>query len=82
MGGNIIEGLPSVKIFEEGKAEGKAEGIVQGKAEGEIIGAAKLFKDELHLEPAEIVEKIKARFALSDADALKYVSEALAVDND
>ena len=70
MGGNIIEGLHSVKIFEEGKAE------------GEIIGAVKLFKDELNLEPPEIVEKIKDRFSLSDADALRYVSEALAVDND
>ena len=78
MGGNIIEGLPSVKIFEEGRAEG----ILQGKAEGEIIGAVRLYSDELHLKPAEIVEKITARFSIDRADALKYVSEILGVHLD
>ena len=74
MGGNIIEGLPSVKIFEEGKTEGIAE--------GEIIGAVRLYSDELHLKPAEIVEKITARFSIDRADALKYVSEILGVHLD
>ena len=33
MGGKIIEGLPSVKIFEDGKAEGLAEGKAEKSAE-------------------------------------------------
>ena len=61
----------------EGRAEGRAEGIAEGKAEGEIIGAIKLYRDELGLVPEEIVSRIAARFSLREDAAKKYVEETL-----
>ena len=61
----------------EGRAEGRAEGIAEGKAEGEIIGAIKLYHDELGLVPEEIVSRIAARFSLREDAAKKYVEETL-----
>ena len=61
----------------EGRAEGRAEGIAEGKAEGEIIGAIKLYHDELGLVPEEIVSRIAVRFSLREDAAKKYVEETL-----
>ena len=47
------------------------------RAEGAIIEAIKLYHDEMHLSPAEIVTKIMARFNLSKTVAEKYVEETL-----
>lgn len=47
------------------------------RAEGAIIEAIKLYHDEMHLPPAEIVTKIMARFNLSKTVAEKYVEETL-----
>ena len=61
----------------EMRAEGRAEGLAEGKAEGEIIGAIKLYRDELGLVPEEIVSRIAARFSLREDTAEKYVEETL-----
>ena len=40
-------------------------------------GAIKLYRDEMHLMPAEITQKIMARFDLRLDEAEKYVKETL-----
>ena len=61
----------------EGRAEGRVEGRAEGRAEGEIIGAIKLYNDELGLSPEEIVSKIAVRFSLEKNVAERYVGETL-----
>ena len=61
----------------EGRAEGRAEGRTEGRAEGEIIGAIKLYNDELGLSPEEIVSRITVRFSLEKNVAERYVGETL-----
>ena len=48
-----------------------------GISTGEIRGAIKLYDDEMHLTPSEIIVKIMARFGLEEKDATKYVEETL-----
>ena len=47
------------------------------EARGEVKGAIKLYRDEMHLMPAEITQKIMARFDLKRDEAEKYVEETL-----
>ena len=47
------------------------------EARGEVKGAIKLYRDEMHLMPAEITKKIMARFDLKRDEAEKYVEETL-----
>ena len=61
----------------EGRAEGIAEGRSEGRAEGEIIGAIKLYHDELSLVPEEIVSRIAVRFSLREDIAEQYVEDTL-----
>ena len=61
----------------EGRAEGIAEGRAEGRAEGEIIGAIKLYHDELSLVPEEIVSRIAVRFSLREDIAEQYVEDTL-----
>ena len=61
----------------EGRAEGRVEGRAEGRAEGEIIGAIKLYNDELGLSPEEIVSRIAVRFSLEKNVAERYVGETL-----
>ena len=61
----------------EGRAEGRVEGRAEGRAEGEIIGAIKLYNDELGLSPEEIVSRIAERFSLEKNVAERYVGETL-----
>ena len=61
----------------EGIAEGRAEGRSEGRAEGEIIGAIKLYHDELSLVPEEIVSRIAVRFSLREDIAEQYVEDTL-----
>ena len=49
----------------------------EGMAKGEIIGAIKLYRDEMHLMPVEITGKIMGRFCLEREEAEKYVAEVL-----
>ena len=49
----------------------------EGRTEGEIEGVIKLYQDELHLAPAEIVIKIMDRFGLERDAAEKYVEKTL-----
>ena len=46
-------------------------------AKGEIIGAIKLYRDEMHLMPVEITGKIMERFCLEREEAEKYIAEVL-----
>ena len=59
------------------EAASRAEGMAKGMAKGEIIGAIKLYRDEMHLMPVEITEKIMERFCLEREEAEKYVAEVL-----
>ena len=59
------------------EAASRAEGMAKGMAKGEIIGAIKLYRDEMHLTPVEITGKIMARFSLEKEEAEKYVAEVL-----
>ena len=54
-----------------------AKGKAEGKAEGEIIGAIKVYRDEMNLMPLEIIQKIEAKYALDKPTAAKYVEETL-----
>ena len=49
----------------------------RGEARGEVKGAIKLYRDEMHLMPAEITQKIMARFDLRLDEAEKYVEETI-----
>ncbi len=49
----------------------------QMRDEGEIRGVIKLYDDEMHLSPAEIIAKIMARFGLDETSATRYVEETL-----
>ena len=60
-----------------GQARGEAIGEARGEARGEVKGAIKLYRDEMHLMPAEITQKIMARFDLRLDEAEKYVEETL-----
>ena len=60
-----------------GQARGEAIGEARGEARGEVKGAIKLYRDEMHLMPAEITQKIMARFGLRLDEAEKYVEETL-----
>ncbi len=55
----------------------EAASRAEGMAKGEIIGAIKLYRDEMHLTPVEITGKIMARFSLEKEEAEKYVAEVL-----
>ena len=59
------------------EAASRADGMAKGIAKGEIIGAIKLYRDEMHLMPVEITGKIMARFSLQKEEAEKYVAEVL-----
>lgn len=68
---NMCEWLDQVE------AASRAEGMAKGMAKGEIIGTIKLYHDEMHLMPSEIIGKIMDRFSLDKEEAEKYVAEAL-----
>ena len=59
------------------EAASREEGMAKGMAKGEIIGAIKLYRDEMHLMPVEITGKIMGRFCLEREEAEKYVAEVL-----
>ena len=64
-------------LKEEPKEELKEEPREELKEEGEIIGAIKLYNDELGLSPEEIVSRITVRFSLEKNVAERYVGETL-----
>ena len=64
--------------FAEGHEEGKQEGLVEGKREGIITGAVTTYR-ELGLKPAEILEKIRVRFHLSEGEAKNYIEQCLSI---
>ena len=49
----------------------------RGEAKGEIIGAIRIYYEEMNLMPSEIIGKIMARFGLVQEEAEKYMEEAL-----
>ena len=53
----------------------KAE--ARGEVRGEIKGVVKLYRDEMHLSPPDIIKKIMIRFNLKKSEAEKYVEEML-----
>ena len=55
----------------------EAASRAEGMAKGEIIGAIKLYSDEMHLTPVEITGKIMKRFCLEREAAVKYIAEVL-----
>ena len=55
----------------------EAASRAEGMAKGEIIGAIKLYRDEMHLMPVEITGKIMERFCLEREEAEKYIAEVL-----
>ena len=66
-----------LEYLEDGSVTGDYSREAEGKAEGEIIGAIKLYHDELGLVPEEIVSRIAVRFSLREDAAKKYVEETL-----
>ena len=49
----------------------------EGRAEGEVIGVIRICHDELDMSPAQVTDKIMARFSLERDEAERYVEEAL-----
>ena len=77
---NLNEWLDRVEAASraEGMAKGMAKSMAKGTkgmAKGEIIGAIKLYSDEMHLTPVEITGKIMKRFCLEREAAVKYIAE-------
>ena len=64
-------------LMKEDFVKEREAGEARGRAAGEIIGAIKLYRDEMNLLPSEIITKIMTRFGLEKAAAEKYVEEAL-----
>ena len=79
----LDEAVKAVKSSEERRLEYMLlvtrdnEMRAEGRAEGEIIGAIKLYNDELGLSPEEIVSRITVRFSLEKNVAERYVGETL-----
>lgn len=72
---NLNEWLDRVEAAS--RAEGMAKGMAKSMAKGEIIGAIKLYSDEMHLTPVEITGRIMKRFCLEREAAVKYIAEVL-----
>ena len=51
----------------------------RGKMMGAIEEAIKIYHDDYHVSPMEILQKIITRFSLQETDARKYVEETLGV---
>ena len=49
----------------------------EAEARGEIKGAIRLYSEEMHLSPLDIVKKIMARFSLKRKEAEQYVKSTL-----
>ena len=56
------------------------EDFEKAEARGEIKGAIRLYSDEMHLMPTEIIKKIMVRFNLKQDVAEKYVEETLKLE--
>ena len=52
----------------------------KGKEIGEIQGVIKVYDEELHLSPYEIIRKIMIRFGLREEEAQRYVEETLQLE--
>ena len=63
------------------RAEGREEGREEGRQEGAITEAIKLYREEMKMEPREIVSKITCRFNLDPGTAETYVSDTLGIKN-
>ena len=61
-------------VKEERKAAWEG-GKAEGRVEGAILEAIRLYRDELELPVPAIIEKVKARFSLSQEDVEKYMDE-------
>ena len=62
---------------EEGRVEGRREGRVEGREEGRregICGLISVYRDELGLDSTAIIERIAARFHLTNEQAAHYVT--------
>ena len=83
----LDEAVKAVKSSEERRLEYMLlvtrdnEMRAEGRAEGEIIGAIKLYHDELGLIPEEIVNRIAVRFSLEKDVAERYVGEILSLSS-
>ena len=52
----------------------------KGKEIGEIQGVIKVYNEEFHLSPYEIIRKIMIRFGLREEEAQQYVEETLQLE--
>ena len=69
------EAIGEARGVAKGEAIGEARGVAIGEARGVIKGTIKVYRDELHLPPTQIIEKIIARFPVSQEEAEQYLKE-------
>ena len=58
----------------------EANSMKKGMEKGEIIGSIRLYHDEMHLLPSDIVNRIMCRFSLDKDKAEEYVVEVLGIE--
>jgi hypothetical protein len=58
----------------------EANSMKKGMEKGEIIGSIRLYHDEMHLLPSDIVDRIMCRFSLDKDKAEEYVVEVLGIE--
>lgn len=62
------------------EANSMKKGMEKGIEKGEIIGSIRLYYDEMHLLPSDIVDRIMCRFSLDKDKAEEYVVEVLGIE--
>lgn len=62
------------------EANSMKKGMEKGMEKGEIIGSIRLYYDEMHLLPSDIVDRIMCRFSLDKDKAEEYVVEVLGIE--
>lgn len=88
MGGQVLD-LPEFKLYDQGKADGRAEGLRDGRAEGIREGAREgraegvragiriFIEDKIEdgVPKNIIIEKVQKRFGLSEKEARDFFSD-------
>ena len=61
--------------IKQGIQQGIEQGIQQGISNGKILGAISVYRDELHLNTNDIIDKIMTKFGLKIDEVQKYLTE-------
>ena len=60
-------------FIDEWENKGIKIGIKQGISDGKILGAISVYRDELHLNTNDIIDKLMMKFGLKSDEVKKYL---------